>query len=439
MESHINNSNKNNFNILILGEYLFYIGIFLLSSLVPIGVLFLILSILIVIFKFGSHFFVERYNFIFFLISIFLISSTLYTHIFSESFNLEKYESTTNWLSLVNWIPFFIAFRAFQFYLKTSTKREKFIKVLIAGSFPVFISIIAQYHFNIFGPFSIFNGLIIWFQKPLVLDNANAKTGVAGLFSNPNYTAYWLSTILPLTIYLFTSRCKKILRKIFTFLLLSAVIYFLILTDSRNGFLSIFVSFYFMFGLKIFVIIGLILFFIFTIYFLLKSFLPMEILAITEKLFERSLFIKITNINFKNISVFTRIDLFYKTINFILEKPIFGWLAGSFSAIYLLRGGSFSIQHTHNLFLQVAFDYGIIPALLLFSTIFYLLINSYIKIFHKENNSTLNKAWFTMTLVSVIFHFFDIPYFDVRISILFWVYLAGLKSYLDEKNKLIKF
>ena len=86
----------------------------------------------------------------------------------------------------------------------------------------------------------------------------------------------------------------------------------------------------------------------------------MEILALTEKLFERSLFIKITNISFKNISTFTKIDLFYKTINFILEKPIFGWLAGSFSAIFLLRGGSLSIRHTHNLFLQLAFDYGII-------------------------------------------------------------------------------
>ena len=163
-----------------------------------------------------------------------------------------------------------MAFRAFQFYLKTSIQREKFIKVLISGSFPVFISIIAQYHFNIFGPLSTLNGLIVWFQKPLVLDNRLANVGISGLFSNPNYTAYWLSTILPLSIFLFSKKTRKILKKIILFLLLAAIIYFLILTDSRNGFFSIFLTLYLMFGFKIFLILFLSILLIFTIYFYVK-------------------------------------------------------------------------------------------------------------------------------------------------------------------------
>ncbi len=422
---------KKNINILAIGEYSFLIGIFLLSSALPISGLFLLLSVFIAIFKFKKKFFIERYNFIFFLISILLILSTVYTNIFSESFYLADYELITNWVSLFNWIPLFMAFRAFQFYLKTSIQREKFIKVLISGSFPVFISIIAQYHFNIFGPLSTLNGLIVWFQKPLVLDNRLANVGISGLFSNPNYTAYWLSTILPFSIYLFSKKTRKILKKIILFLLLAAIIYFLILTDSRNGFFSIFLTLYLMFGFKIFLILFLSILLIFTIYFYVKPILPIQFLLVAESFFERSLFIKITNLNLKNFVNFPRIELYFKTINLIIERPIFGWLAGSFSSIFLLRGGFLNIQHTHNLFIQVAFDYGIFPALLLISTIVYLLIKSYIKIFHIENNSDINKAWFTTTLVSVMINLFDIPYYDGKIAILFWVYLAGLKAYLD--------
>ena len=126
-------------------------------------------------------------------------------------------------------------------------------------------------------------------------------------------------------------------------------------------------------------------------------------------------------------------DLFYKTLVLIFQKNIFGWLAGSFSSIFLLKNGFLDIQHTHNLFLQVAFDYGLAPSILLFSTITYLIITSYFKIFCEDKNNNLAKAWFTATFVSVIFNFFDIPYFDGKVSILFWSYLAGLKSYLEEE------
>ena len=132
-----------------------------------------------------------------------------------------------------------MAFRAFQFYLKTSIQREKFIKVLISGSFPVFISIIAQYHFNIFGPLSTLNGLIVWFQKPLVLDNRLANVGISAYLAILiiQLIGYLPSSILNLFIF---KKTRKILKKIILFLLLAAIIYFLILTDSRNGFFSIF-------------------------------------------------------------------------------------------------------------------------------------------------------------------------------------------------------
>ena len=426
-------SNYLNLNLLSIGQYSFYIGIFFLCSALPIAAIFLLFSTFIAIFKFKRKFFIDKFNNIFYLISVLLIASTVYKSIFSDFNDLENYELINNWVSLINWLPFFVFFRASQFYLKKSDQRDRFIKVLIAGSFPLFFSIISQFHFNHFGPFSTLNGLITWFQKPLNLENRSANVGVAGLFSNPNYTAYWLATILPLTFYLSTIKKNEILKRILKLLLSSCIIYFLILTDSRNGILGIFITLYFLIGFKIILILAFSLGLFLIIYFLFKPSLPIQMVFFLESIFQRSLFLKITNIDFSNFRLFTRVDLFYKTIVLIFQKPIFGWLAGSFSSIFLLKNGFLYIQHTHNLFLQVAFDYGLAPSILFFSTITYLIITSYFKIFCEDKNNNLAKAWFTASFVSVIFNFFDIPYFDGKVSILFWSYLAGLKSYLEEE------
>ena len=101
MQSYKLKFNKNKFNILLFGEYSFYIGIFLLSSALPIAALFLLLSIFIAIFKFRSKFFFDNYNFIFLFISVLLISSSFYKNIFAESFNLDSNYLISNWVD--NW------------------------------------------------------------------------------------------------------------------------------------------------------------------------------------------------------------------------------------------------------------------------------------------------------------------------------------------------
>ena len=46
------------------------------------------------------------------------------------------------------------------------------------------------------------------------------------------------------------------------------------------------------------------------------------------------------------------------------------------------------------------------------------------------------KAWWASAVIFLILHSFDIVYFDARISIIFWILLAGLKGILDEtKNQ----
>ena len=98
------------------------------------------------------------------------------------------------------------------------------------------------------------------------------------------------------------------------------------------------------------------------------------------------------------------------------------------------------INHPHNIILEIAFSYGIIPSIVIFSTYIIILLRSYHIIFKDKKQridpyiSSFQKAWFASSLIFFISHLVDIQYFDARISLLCWILLAGLKALLDEKQ-----
>ena len=65
-----------------------------------------------------------------------------------------------------------------------------FIYVLISGTFPVIITGLGQYFFNWTGTFDLLNGLIIWYQRPII-----NPAGLTGLFNNPNIAGSWLNIV----------------------------------------------------------------------------------------------------------------------------------------------------------------------------------------------------------------------------------------------------
>ena len=44
-----------------------------------------------------------------------------------------------------------------------------------------------------------------------------------------------------------------------------------------------------------------------------------------------------------------------------------------------------------------------------------------------------HKAWFAASLIFYLCHLVDIQYFDVRISTICWILLAGLRCFLKEE------
>ena len=112
-------------------------------------------------------------------------------------------------------------------------------------------------------------------------------------------------------------------------------------------------------------------------------------------------------------------------------------LAASFPILYRLKSGEW-FGHAHNLPIELALSYGIIPSLIIFSTFTLLLYLSFKKTLNKPyfNNSkkihVFQKAWCASTLIFLLSHLFDIQYFDARISILSWILLSGLRTFLKE-------
>lgn len=417
-------------NYIFWGQTSFLIGISLLPSALPISVFFLLISIIISLTKNIKILFVDKWNLYLLFISFLMIFSSFYK-IFTINNEELVHIIQGSWIDLFNWLPLFLFFYAFQMYLTTSKQRILFCKALIIGSVPVVFSCLTQYFFEWYGPYSTFFGLITWYQKPF----ENPESGITGLFNNPNYTSYWLSTILPFSFFLFAKN-KSNKYKFFLYLFSSfLILYLLIQTSSRNGLISISLSTLLIFSSKIVISTLILCFSILIILFFSQSLLPFEMISIVDSVIPSKLINKIFSISEINLNYLHRFDTYKNAILFIFEKPLFGWGASTFAILYYLKSGLSPTTHTHNIFLEVAHNYGLIISLLFTIFIANLIFKSFKLIKYQKNNKivNINNFWITSAICSVIFHLNDIPYYDGKINLLFWILLSGLKCIIDEK------
>ena len=424
-------------NINNIEKIIFYAAAIFLPSALPLT-LFLILILLIISFSKKIILIGKKpVDFLIILTVILMLISCIFSSINIDNFNLdtdiENFQRFNMWLDLLNWFPLFLIYWVSQKFLLDSEDRIKFAKLIFIGTIPVIISCILQYWFKIYGPFEFLFGSIVWFQKPIT-----SGVGVSGLFSNQNYSGAWLSTILPFSIILVLKNNHNFYKKTLAFLITIFQSYFIVLSNSRNALIGLLISLIFIFGSRglLAMMIGFSLFLFFT---LIYSFLsPLLINEIFNEIFSNQLIMKITNFDFSNFMVFPRIEIFYITLNLISERPIFGYGSGTFPSSYLFEGGIWNAQHTHNLTLQIAYNYGI-PVAISISLIFILLfIRAFKKIFLNNAQSTLiDKCWFISFSIIYILNMTDITYYDGKISILIWILLSGLNCINEEKEKKI--
>ena len=423
-------SEKNFFeNYLEFGNLIFLIGIFFLPSALPLGAIFLLISIFISLTRNEENLLKNNFNLSFFICLLIIIASTIFNSLINPLDEFLDSQKSIIWINLFNWIPIYFAFLGFQIYLKKERQRLLFQKFLIAGTIPVLASCFMHRFLNIYGPLKTLFGTIVWFNYESVLDIdllGGFSGGVSGLFNNPNYTGMWLTLCLPFSLCLLLSE-KINKNKLFLLILNLIFIFFILSTNSRNAFLGLLIGLTLTFGIRKFIYFS---FFIIFGYFIFDFIMP-DFLNLNENY----LLNKLTDIDFNFNS--PRINIWVKAINLITQKPIFGWGAGSSPFINTFLPPFQNYQHTHNMIIELAHNFGIPLAILVFSLIIRLLQKSFQKLISLKK-SYLNyiscKSFIISFSIFLIAHLNDITYYDGKISILFSVLLASLVQIIGQEN-----
>tara|TARA_B100001989_G_scaffold142320_1_gene101196 strand:+ start:1011 stop:2351 length:1341 start_codon:yes stop_codon:yes gene_type:complete len=423
------------FNIDKLGHIFFLIGVFLLASAVGVSILFFLTSVFISFLK-PRNFFKDKWNYPFILSSFFMIFSTL-VHLNRSLDSLDSlWDPKLSVIGLLNWIPLFLSFWAFQKYLDTHHKRLLTAKLLICGSIPVIFSGILQL-LSINGPFQVLNGLIIWFQKPL-----SEVGSLSGLFNNQNYAGLWMVMVWPFCLSELIRPKRELAKKILLIAITISFLIFITLTDSRNAFLGLIISSPIVLGSSSLIwYLPIIAIALLILALTVIPIFPIEIQIFMKSIVPARIYTLFPEIGFEYFKTYPRINKLNAALIYIFNKPIFGWGAASFPILYEIKSGEW-FGHVHNLPLELAISYGIIPSLIIFSTYICLLYLSFKKINKFSHNSnkiidnhkTFHKAWSASSLIFFISHLADIQYFDGRISIFCWILLAGMRAFIKEEN-----
>ena len=428
---------KNNFfkdfSIYKIGFFSFLAGIFFLASAVGISILLFLISILISFLK-PYKFLKDKWNYPLIISAILMLISTFIHFQRNASSTILGIEPTLSLIGLVNWLPFFLCFWGFQNYLDSPKKRLLSSRLLISGSIPVIFSGIIQL-LNINGPFESLYGLIIWFQKPI-----EDVGSVSGLFNNQNYAGLWMAIVWPFCLSELTRPKRKLMQKITLFIISTLFVIFIFLTDSRNAILGLIISSPIILGYSNLIWYIPIVFLGFLLLALtVLPIVPTQIKIFMEAIVPSRIYTLFPEIGFNDIASYPRIHKWLSSLNFISRNPIFGWGAAAFPVLYFLKSGEW-FGHAHNLPLELAVSYGVLPTLIIFSFYVTILYLSFTKISLLSKKTKLSmevflnqKAWFGACLIFLLSHLVDIQYFDARISTICWILLAGLRCFLREE------
>ena len=117
-------------------------------------------------------------------------------------------------------------------------------------------------------------------------------------------------------------------------------------------------------------------------------------------------------------------------MKFISERPLFGWGSASYPFLYEIEKLKYK-GHTHNLFLEIAFSYGILSFLIFLYAIALVIWFSYKKNVQSEMiYPNYDSAWRASFILILVSQMFDIQYFDFRIGFMFWFLLGGVRNFI---------
>ena len=419
-------------NIKKLGYFFFLTGIFFLCSSLFIAILFLIPALIIgsILQIRGKRLLNDKWSCSFFVSGFLILLNALLQKFFLINNFASVWDSNLTLMGLANWLPFFWLFWAFQPFLESASKRKIFVISIISGTLPLLITGFGQYYFNWIGPFQTLNGLIIWYQKPII-----SPGGLSGLFSNQNYAGSWLNLVWPFCIALIFEKTKGIFKKSITISFLLSVCLATFLTYSRNAWSGLILALPIVIGTQAIIWIGPLLFFlcIILIFYLTQSF-PSEVIDSIKKYIPEKIYLEFAKEGYADLDI-TRLEILKSALSLSTIRPFIGLGAASFTAIFAMQT-NFYKGHSHNLLSELAISYGLPVVIILFISISSLLIKSGYLIFFKSEllkNTPIDRAFWASIFIFLLSQLVDIQYFDGKISIVAWTLLSALKKIYDEK------
>ena len=413
------------------GFIFFLLGIFFLPSTMVISILFLLPAFVIASLSSHKSFFKDYWNLPFLIFGLLiLISAISQNYLLTNKYDA-IWDTKLSLIGLANWIPFIWVFWASQYYINSKSKRRSFSLILIAGTFPVLITGFGQYFLNWTGPFQTLNGLIIWYQRPIVNPG-----GLSGLFSNQNYAASWLNFVWPFCIALFIEKGNNLFKKTATLSFLISTGFAAFLTFSRNAWIGLFTSMPIVIGKKGFkFFLPLTTISIVILFFLFSPIFDSELQHSLRNLLPGKILSEFSNEGYEGLDV-TRMEIYKSALELIKENPFFGIGAGSFTEIFLLNT-NFWKGHSHNLLFELSISYGLPATIIFLITTINILYLSSKKIFSskiKIDNNYIDRAFWAALFFFLISQLADVQYFDGKISLITWILIAGLKNIILDKD-----
>ncbi len=414
---------------------LFQAGLFFLPSSAFLSGLFLLPALFYTTPRQFKKFWNDPWNKAFFIIALLML--------------LGIFSSYTGWLAIVglgNWLPFVWLFIAAQPFLLFPKARRQAAVCLVAGTFPVLLTGFGQLWFGWQGPWEIFNGLIVWFISP----GGEPVGRLSGLFDYANIAGAWLAVVWPFSLALLLQVKISRLHRFFAFIFAILIVCALVLTDSRNAWGGLFLALPFVVGpTRWYWLLPLLAFISMLVAFASFPLVHPDLQTFARRFVPESIWSRLNDMQYSDSRILdsTRLRQWQVAVEFITERPWFGWGAAAFSVLYPLRTGQWH-GHAHNLPLDLAVSHGLPVALIFVFTVVSLLITALKRgVLLKGvpnggnfNEKIFDRAWWSAAFVLLAMHGVDMPFFDSRINIVGWILLAGLRSmlYPGKQENLIK-
>lgn len=356
-----------------------------------------------------------------------ILSLLLFITTFFASDKLEAF------LGLFNLLPYFLVFAGLTSLIQTPAQLRRVSWIMIIGSLPVLIIGFGQLFFS-WG----FKLQFLWVLIDLTVSPGGEPIGrMASVFMHANTLAAYLVTIFILGLGLWLENYQKLQQKITTnyfpiiFLTITVIAHFLalILTNSRNAWVIAIitcVAYAIYHGWRL-VVAG---FVSIATSVLLAAFSPDAIAEFFRLFVPYFIWARLNDQMYPDRPVaLMRKTQWEFAWNLTQQHPFTGWGLRSFSRLYKEKM-QIDLGHPHNFFLMLSAETGLITTLLFCGLLLWILITASKTLWKSKSLKPENKIIFFSYLLAfmgwIIFNTVDVTTFDLRLSTLFWVFLASL-------------